>query len=513
MVRLHRVAGALRAAASRPRNLWLVFVLVSLANTWPFVVYRYVPFQDHPSHLLRENILRHFRDPELRYFDHFGISLPPPPYVLSDYLAAGAALFMPVDQAGKLVLGLWVFLLPLSVWFWVSRASPGNEPWSVLAWVLVWSQFLYAGNEHFCMAACLLFWFWGLLATWDGRVRWGHIAGCAALATAICLTHFLVFLLAGLGALVHVFASGDRTGRRWLTHGAIVAPGVLLAGIWLLSGGFATSGSTAWDFDYSLSAKLQALAAGILPAPWGYDTTPQGWWTALAVSAACFVGVRAVVAWRAGRRFPAMLCAACFAPALILSRCVVIYIPDQRIWWVAALASAAVLPRPEKRSACWIWAVGLALAVGTNMDAVKPFQRAAQRLTAAEAAFARFPKRLRLAYLADPRLPWEMHRCFEYYHLRYGGVGPHHFIGRHISVRYKSGRPPHRDIFDFGVGALGPWLDAYDAVLIVGAPALPAVRQMIEQLRWSGYRLHAKPPFALLLHPEYVRRNSQSQKR
>ena len=503
MVQPEQKASDSDRAKRRLRSMWLVFVFASLLNTWPFMAHRYVPFQDHGSHLLRENIILRFGDPELRYSDNFRITVPPPPYILSDYLTAGAALFMPLDHAGRLMVGLWVFLLPLSVWFWISRAGPGNEPWAALSWTMVWSQFLYAGNENFCMSVCLLFFLWGLLAKWDGELRSAALVGCTLLATAICLGHLLVFLLAGLGVLLHVFAGGERTGRRWLAHAIVVAPGVLVAAVWFLSDPFATAGSTAWNLDMSLSAKLQALGGGILPAAWGYDTTPAWWWTAFAVSLACFIVYRAVASWREGRRFPAMLCVACFVPALLLTKCVIIYIPEQRIWWVTALASLALFPRLHKSSAVWIWVFAGALAIGTNMDVLKSFQRAEKDLAAAEAAFARFPKRLRLAYMADPQLAWHLHRCFEYYHIRHGGVGPHHFIGRHISVRYRFGRPPHRNIFDFGPGALGPWLDTYDGVLIVSKRRLPAVGQMIRALQKSGYRLHSKPPFALLLHPQY----------
>ncbi|MBM4080671.1 MAG: hypothetical protein FJ278_13290 [Planctomycetes bacterium] len=481
---------------SHTRWLWVALAALSLANVWPFAAYRYVPFMDHPSLLLKANVIRHYTDEQLRYFENFQINAIPAPNVLADYLMAATALWMPIDWAGRLVVALTVFLLPLSVLFWLARAAPGNVPWAVLALTMTWSRFLYSGNEGFCLASCLLFWLCGLLARWDGQPRGPSLLLRMSLATAIYLTHFLVFFLAGLAVLVHA-AIGGRSVRSWLTHAAILAPGLVLGSLWFLSGGL--SGSPTPPDPFSISYKVQAVADGIWPAPWRATGASS---CALGLALVCFVVFRAVAAWNTERRFAAALCLAYVVPALLTTRYVMLHFPDQRFWWLTVLCSLSLFPPLARGPALAVWLFGLAAAIGTNLDAARHFKKAENALIRAEQTFARFPKRLRLAYLGDPGLPPELHRCFEYYHIRSGGMGPHHLMGRHNSVRYKGHEPPRLTIADFGPYALGPWLDAYEAVLIFSNPTADSTR-MVSALQENGYRLHSQLPFALLLHPRY----------
>jgi len=212
--------------------IWLLFLFISLINAFPIFYFRYIPFQDHPSHLLKANIIRHYRDPELRYFENFEINKIPVPNILTDYLTAGISLILPIDIASRLVIGFCVFLLPLSLWFWISRTSPGGEYWASLSWIMVWSKFLFAGNENFYFVTPILFYFWGILSKWDGRFHFPTILICILLSTLIYFGHFLVFLLAGLGVLIHIFTIEFRSLKVWLTHILIPLPGILLTIIW-----------------------------------------------------------------------------------------------------------------------------------------------------------------------------------------------------------------------------------------------------------------------------------------
>jgi len=504
------MAAERKSALLLSRTTWLtIFVIVSLANAWPFAAYDYVPFIDHPSHLLKANVLRHFKNPGLRYFENFKINRVPAPNILGDYLTAAVAVSLPIDVAGRLTVALTVFLLPLSVWFWLARAAPGNESWAAMAWTMVWSRFMFFGNENFCLGACLLFWFWGLLAGWDGRPRVAVVLPYALLATAIYLSHFLVFLLAGLGVVIHAGLSPSHGLRAWLAHAAVLAPGIVLAAVWFSAGGLAGSDAPlAWDFSWR--AKVHALALGLRPEPWNRGTL-ETWWMGFCTALVCFIVYRAAIAWGRGRRFPSLLCLACFVPALMMSEWFLIYIPDQRIWWVVLLASLALVSQPGRMTGLAVWLSGAALAFYTTLGVAHCFELGQQRISFAEGVFARFPKGLRLAYLGNPTFTcaYDLQRCFEYYHIRYGGLGSHHLKGMDKSVRYKRGRPPQPEAAGFGLATLGPWLDAYDAVLILCEARDPVAMQMINTLQQRGFRLHCPPSFALLLHPQYVPRKER----
>jgi len=481
--------------------LLVAFVIASLANAWPFLLHQYVPFMDHPSHLFKANVIRHFSDPQLRYFESFQINNIPAPNLLNDYLVAVIASVLDIDLAARFMASLSVVLLPICVFFWIRCASPGRESWAVLALPMAWSRFLLYGNENFCLASCMLFLFWGLLATWHGRFRLPVIWTCALLAVAMYLAHFLVFLLAGLGVLVHVLVTSPRCPRVWAAHAAILVPPSVLACIWFFCGGGSSLSPVHWDF--SLISKLRAMAGGISPWPWR-GLTSATWCIAFAAAGIVFIMYRAVVEWKRGRHFPAALCISCMAPALLLSRWFFIFIPDQRIWWITVLASFALLPSLKRSGTALLCAFGVFIATGTSIEVFKDFGRADANLSRAEKAFSTFPRNLRLAYIGEPALAVELHRCFEYYHIRYGGIGPHHLVGREQSVRYRTERPPFVDIYSYGPRALGRWLDAYDGVLIIGRPSTPGTEDMLHALQKNGYRLHSPPPFALLLHPQYT---------
>jgi hypothetical protein len=166
--------------------------------------------------------------------------------------------------------------------------------------------------------------------------------------------------------------------------------------------------------------------------------------------------------------------------------------------------SLALLPRLKGKRLLLYCILGIALSLYTTIAASKIFRETDKKIIQVEKAFASFPKNLRLAYLGDPALPYELHRCFDYYHLRYGGMGPYHLFGKERSVNYKSPLPPRRRIYDYGPEAIGSWLNAYNAVLIISGPNVSTTKAMIEKLLYLGYRQHSKPPIALFFNPQYM---------
>jgi len=121
------------AQAGHRKTILLILIALSLANTWLFVAFRYVPFGDYPSHLLKANIIRHYQDPSLDYAEHFTINKIPTPNILNDYVTAAVSTVLPIHIAGKLVVALAVFGLPLAVWFWIDSVADGKGHWALWA--------------------------------------------------------------------------------------------------------------------------------------------------------------------------------------------------------------------------------------------------------------------------------------------------------------------------------------------------------------------------------------------
>ena len=163
--------------------------------------------------------------------------------------------------------------LPLSVLFYLSKTRPGTEPWALFAVPMVWSRFLFFGNENFCLAVPLLFLLLGLLGPQDSRWSRRTIATLLGLATLIYFSHFLVFAVAGLAITLH-FLFGKRDLRQAVLHFAPVAPGSLLALVWF-SQKKTEALSSAWSLN--LFEKLDSLSQSLCPVPWGSVTQSVAW--------------------------------------------------------------------------------------------------------------------------------------------------------------------------------------------------------------------------------------------
>ena len=102
----------------------LVFLHVAvLANS------RLLPFVDLPFHLAASTILRYFDSPENHFAGYYALELGLKPNLLHTWLCS-LGFFPSVEFANKLLLALYVALLPLSVFLILRRA--GASPWWTL---------------------------------------------------------------------------------------------------------------------------------------------------------------------------------------------------------------------------------------------------------------------------------------------------------------------------------------------------------------------------------------------
>jgi len=485
------------------RSVWVFSLLVSLSilNVWPFFWFQYLPFMDHPSHLLKANILAHLHSPLFEYDRFFTANPLPVPNLLSDYLIAFLGQVLSIDIASRMVIGLAMVGLPLSVWFYLSKTRPGTEPWAFFAVPMVWSLFLFFGNENFCLAVPLLFLLLGLLGPQDSRWSRRTSATLLGLATLIYFSHFLVFAVAGLALTLH-FLFGQRDLRRAVLHFAPVAPGSLFTLVWF-SQKKAEGIRAAWSFN--LFEKLGSFTESLCPVPWGSATQSIAW-QCFCLSLFAFLGLRACRLFSApAMRWPIVLfCLSC-GIAFCLQRWVIIFIPDQRMWWIAFLIGFAFLPRISEKSYVNLGVFVFPLVVGTAVSVGALFSVPNQQLAQVEEAFSNFPKGMRLLYFGDPALPPHLHRVFEYYHLRKGGRSTMQFAGKDQAVVYKEGcfltpLGPQFEIYAYSATAWIPYLAEFDGALIVGDPG-PAVDEIIETLTINGFRVASSGVITLLLSP------------
>lgn len=480
---------------------WGVLVLAVLAafNVWPIFKYRYLPFMDHPSHLLQANILAHLHSATFGYDRFFKINLLPAPNLLNDYLTALLAQFVSIDAASHFMVALAMVALPLSVWFFLRTTRPGTEYWALFSIPMTWSRFLFFGNENFCLAVPLFFLFLTLIVSGFGFASWKKNAVMVFLATAIYFSHFLVFAVAGLAMVLH-FVCGKKDIRNALLHAIPVLPGSILVLAWMIIKG---PGGVTQKWEFNLLERIQTLVEGVCPVPWSVQGSIV--WQCFCGSLLLFFIIRSVRLFSAPQmRFPVLLIGCCWVLAFCFQRWTYIFIPDQRMWWMSFLMALVLLPRPSKSTLLCLGIFGLPLALSASFATVPFFSESEKQLSSLEKAFATFPKGLRLLYFGDPRLPNQLHRAFEYYHVRYGGYDTRGLIGLDHSITLKENvfAGPQGEafgIYGFNATQWIPYLDKFEGALIISDPS-QASEAIITTLQSHGYTPVVTGPVTLLLN-------------
>ncbi len=485
-----------------PSFFWILFLL-SVLNVWPLFWFQYLPFMDHPSHMLKANVLAHYGSSVFNYSQFYAFNTLPVPNLLSDYLTAFFAKLYSIDVASRLAVGLTMVSLPLSVWFYVSKTRPQSALWALLAIPLAWSRFLFFGNENFSLAVPILFFLLGSLVSWEPRFSPRHTVALLVLVTLIYFAHFLVFAVAGLALTIHFFI-GKLNLRRAVMHAIPLLPGSVFAGVWFASksgGGLPSQ----WSFD--LIEKLTVLAQGVSSEPWGVIFQSPAF-QAFCVSVVLFLFVQAYRSFSYPTlRLSSLLFVFCCGIAFCLQRWTIIFIPDQRMWWMAMFIGFVFLPVISEKALIYFAIFFFPLAIGTSLTAGRMFTNANAHLAFVESQFASFPAGLRLMYFGDPNLPPHLHRAFEYYHIRKGGRNTMQFIGKDHPVVYKPNvflTPPGYGytIYDYNANPWIPYFKEFDGAVIIGDPT-PAQKEVVDTLTSEGFRVANSGVVSLLLSPDY----------
>src|SRR5216683_2289981 len=270
--------------------------LVALLPIWTV---RFLPLQDYPLHLLREYIITHYSDPVTRYYDNFIVSLFPIPYNLCDYIVVGLNLFLPITTAGKLLLTLYVVLLPLSLWYALRSVDRGKTVLAPASFLLTYNWYFAKGMTSNLIA--FPFFLFAIGYWWHHRLHptWKHHLGLAGLVFCVYLAHLYCFLYLFFSLLVLALLTFRKWNAVWPVLLAF-APSLLLLGITVVS----QMPLFERDLDPlvieypSLKGRLAMVLTSRLDLP--YFTTFSPWREQrILLAAGLLLGGLALVRWRA----------------------------------------------------------------------------------------------------------------------------------------------------------------------------------------------------------------------
>src|SRR5579872_2985478 len=204
-------AGFTEEKPSPLRNLWLV--LLAALMLLPVWCVQQPPLLDYPNHLARTFVLTHLHDPSYHFANYFKSVWGPYPYVGMDLLLIAMQQFMPLAVAGKLLLSICILLFPLSLWWFLRNAAPGQQSLALFGCVLSYQSFFIAGFVNFQLGlslACILMGYWYRYCKEPSRGRWFVALGLAFL---LYFTHLIAFGMTAM--LLGAHALQDKERRTW----------------------------------------------------------------------------------------------------------------------------------------------------------------------------------------------------------------------------------------------------------------------------------------------------------
>ncbi len=180
----------------------LLFFFLLVLHVLPIWGVRYFPSQDGPSHVGNAAIIREYHEPRTSIFQkYYRINERPVPNWITHCFLAGLLYVISPLTAEKIVLSIYLLMLPVSVRFAIGQIRPESRPLSILVFPFLYNYLLHKGFYNFCYSIVLYF---VLLAYWmKHHKNFGvkRAAVFAALAVALYFSHLFSLLLACLTIL------------------------------------------------------------------------------------------------------------------------------------------------------------------------------------------------------------------------------------------------------------------------------------------------------------------------
>lgn len=187
-----------RALEKPPHNPFpgwgLYFLGLVILNLLPIWVFPFVPSQDGPAHLDSAIALRALASGDAffhEYYDAYWRIASNQIYLL---LLVGLGSFFPMLIAEKLILSLYVIMLPVAMLFAIRQLRTGNLHAVFLAFPLIYSYIFQLGFYNYCLGLIFFLFAIGLYVNFT---RIPTIKNSLILSIALFITYFLhVFVAA-----------------------------------------------------------------------------------------------------------------------------------------------------------------------------------------------------------------------------------------------------------------------------------------------------------------------------
>jgi len=292
----------------------LIFMLLLVLHLVPIWSLRMFPTQDGPSHQAVAQVLRLYDLPEGEFLHEYYLrNREASPNEFIFFLMARVLGFVPVPAAEKILLSVYVLLLPLSVLYALRAVAPRDAPGTValaaLAFPFTYNFLMQMGFFNFCFSLAAFFFALGFWWRRQGRLGLlnGTVFAVLVLWVYFCHVVSMVMLLAVVGTVAAWRVLVDFRGR----SSEVSAAGALREGFrrWLVVPLLAFGPALAlmaWFVGQRVDARVTTMPLSVkvkhLGGLYSLVSLDANTVALSAVLAALFAGVTAVLVARRLRR-------------------------------------------------------------------------------------------------------------------------------------------------------------------------------------------------------------------
>ncbi|RPI83367.1 MAG: hypothetical protein EHM42_08480 [Planctomycetaceae bacterium] len=230
--------------------MWVGLCAVNLVPIWWTDRF---PSQNGPWFLLATHMFKEYNNPNWDYSKYYVRNWLPFPHLLHDTLVGLVAHVAPLLTAERIVLSLYVILLPLSVFYFLSSLAPGRRWPGYLAFLVVLHYTFMRGYHDYTLSIPLFF---ITVAYWyprRDRLTVGDAVILCGLGVLTYLSHLLTFaFLAGSIGWLRLFETG-RWGKAFRDALIVSSAGWVLFVVFILlspKSNWVDKSDTSWKTPY-----------------------------------------------------------------------------------------------------------------------------------------------------------------------------------------------------------------------------------------------------------------------
>lgn len=201
-----------------------LLIIISLLPVW---LVEFPPLQDYPSHLVRANIISNFWNPDFGYTKTYSFSFFPTPYILIDYIFLALNHVFSIQYAGKIILSLYVVLLPLSTFYLIQAVDKSNKIIGYFSFILIYNYFFNMGFTNFSLSIPLFLFALGYWWKTKDDAGWTHRAILAILVFLVYICHLFAYCFLFYTVII-LSAYFLRKPKKIIANIAVFLPSLIL---------------------------------------------------------------------------------------------------------------------------------------------------------------------------------------------------------------------------------------------------------------------------------------------